>query len=245
MSGRVDNLLETLESEFQHGRIAGLDRNRTLHRTATGQAVTMMASEQLAAFDLKQESATTVEAFGDHPFGRSCLAAVRLIATGVRCIEVELTGWDSHINNHELQCGKAAILDRALAATMRELVSRDLLDDTIVFCGGEFGRTPNINPASGRDHWPHGFSTLLAGGSLRRGYVHGATAADPDPEKLKSDSNQPFDVNAITENPVSVPDLHATLLHALGVDHEEEMLTPVGRPLKWSDGSIVKELLQN
>ena len=105
--------------------------------------------------------------FGDDPFGRGCLAGIRLIERGVRCVEVELGGWDSHVSNHELQTARAQQLDPALAATLAELERRDLLDDTLVFCGGEFGRTPRINPAGGRDHWPHGFSVLLAGGKLR------------------------------------------------------------------------------
>ncbi len=122
----------------------------------------MMSSEQLSAFDVKAEGAETMKRFGDNPFGRGCLAGVRLLSAGVRCVEVELSGWDTHINNHQLQSAQAKLLDVALAATLSELAKREMLRDTIVFCGGEFGRTPQINPAEGRDHWPHGFSVLLA-----------------------------------------------------------------------------------
>jgi uncharacterized protein (DUF1501 family) len=119
-----------------------------------------------------------------------------------------------------------------------------MLADTVVFCGGEFGRTPQINPAGGRDHWPHGFSTLLAGGGFRRGYVHGETAANPDLEHLLQDKGKPFDPTLVTGQTVTVADLHATLLRALGIQHTDEQLTPIGRPLRWSDGVVVQELLE-
>jgi len=240
---RLGPLLGTLENEFARGRLANMNRDRTLHLDATQRAVSMMASEQLSAFDVSEEGQETLARFGDNSFGRGCLAAIRLLSVGVRCVEVELEGWDSHINNHEIQVARAKTLDTALAATLQELVARDLMDDTILFCGGEFGRTPLVNPAGGRDHWPHGFSTLLAGGKLRRGYVHGSTAVNPDRELLTSQGKEPVDPMKITENLVSVPDLHATLLHALGIDHEAERTTPIGRPMQWSDGHIVHELL--
>ncbi|QDV22284.1 hypothetical protein Q31a_05680 [Aureliella helgolandensis] len=245
LTQRLDVLLGTLEDEFQRGRLANLNRQRTLHQTATENAVRMMSSDQLTAFDVQQESASTVDKFGDNAFGRGCLAGIRLLSAGVRCVEVELGGWDTHINNHELQSSKARVLDAALAATLSELHARDMLNDTIVFCGGEFGRTPQINPAGGRDHWPHGFSAVLAGGNFRRGYVHGATAANPESDIINRKGNATVDPQKITENIVPVPDLHATLLRALGIDHEFEMQTPVGRPLRWSDGQVVTDLLQS
>ncbi|MEM8732771.1 MAG: DUF1501 domain-containing protein, partial [Planctomycetota bacterium] len=237
MDARLNRLLGAVEDEFLRGRLSNMDQSRTLHRKATNRAVNMMHSEQLAAFDVKQESKATLDQFGDHEFGRGCLAAIRLLKAGVRCVEVELSGWDSHINNHELQYGQAGILDKALAATLQELEAREMLEDTVVFCGGEFGRTPSINPASGRDHWPHGFSTLLAGGRFRRGHVHGATAANIDPATLRG-PGQSIDPLKLTEDAITVPDLHATLLKALGVDHEFENMTPIGRPLRWSDGNV-------
>ena len=144
-------------------------------------------------------------------FGRGCLAASRLIEVGARCVEVTLGGWDSHINNHSLQASACETLDPALASLLKRLEERDLLDSTLLVCGGEFGRTPTINPAGGRDHWPHGFSTLLAGCGFRRGAVHGATAANP-----KLDRDKPLDdVSDVT----TVADVHATILSALGVDY--------------------------
>ncbi len=241
MASRVGPLLAAVEQEFQRGRMADLDTNRTLHQTATRRAVRMMASEQLDAFDITKESASTRAAFGDSQFGRGLLAGIRLLEVGVRCVEVELSGWDSHINNHELQSGNAKILDKALAATMKELAARDMLDNTVVFCGGEFGRTPKINPAAGRDHWPHGFSAFLAGGRFREGHVHGQTTPNLDAEQLKNASKLPQ--QQLVSDPVTVPQLHATLLAAIGINPEDERTTPIGRPLRWSDGEVVDSLL--
>jgi hypothetical protein len=236
-------MLQVVEREFQRGRLSQLDQQRTGHQAATARAATMMTSQQLDAFDIARESSSTVDRFGDSAFGRGCLAAVRLIETGVRCVEVELAGWDSHINNHQLQADNAKILDSGLAAMLAELEARDLLQDTVVLCGGEFGRTPLINPAGGRDHWPHGFSLLLAGAGFRRGHVHGATDPNPDPESLKNRSEGSFDPTLITQDPVTIADLHATILTALGVDSQESIVTPIGRPLKWSDGKAIASLL--
>lgn len=235
-------LLNTLEAEFQQGRLTALDRQRTQHQTATQRALQMMSSKQLEAFDITQESSSKLQAFGDSAFGRSCLAAIRLLQTGVRCVEVELSGWDSHINNHQLQSTQADTLDKALSATLIELAERELLDDTIVLCGGEFGRTPIINPAGGRDHWPHGFSLVLAGGKFRRGYVHGQTNPKPDVAIMRGERG-PIDPRQLTEKTVAIADLHATILVALGIDHRDLQQTPIGRPLAWSDGEIVPELL--
>jgi hypothetical protein len=235
------DLLEMFEQEFQHKRLSELEQKRTLHQSATQRAAVMMDSAQLSAFDISSESQSLQQSFGETPFGRSCLAAVRLLATGVRCVEVELNGWDSHINNHQLQSANASILDKALAATLSELDRRGILDDTIVVCGGEFGRTPQINAAAGRDHWPHGFCMALAGGPFRRGFVYGATDPNPDwkrPEGAGSEETPP-----VPENPVTVPDLHATLLRALRIDPADIQMTPIGRPLAWSEGKILNELL--
>ncbi|MCA9268803.1 MAG: DUF1501 domain-containing protein, partial [Planctomycetales bacterium] len=190
-------------------------------------------SEQLKSFDVSNEPQSLQDEFGDTPFGRSCLAATRLIEHGVRCIEITLGNWDSHANNHEFQAGKVKILDPAFAAMLRELKRRDRLDSTIVICGGEFGRTPTINPLEGRDHWPSGFSIALAGGGIAGGQAIGETS--PDGEKLDYDD----------ECNTRVQDIHATVLHALGIRPELEMATPIGRPMKLSDGRIQKRLLKN
>jgi len=232
---RVADLYKVVESEFQRGRLKELEKSRTLHRTATDAALRMMSSEQLEAFDVSKETKENLEAYGDSAFGRGCLAAARLIEVGARCVEVTLSGWDSHINNHNTQAARCETLDPALASLLKRLDQRELLDSTLVICGGEFGRTPSINPGAGRDHWPHGFSILLAGCGIRRGAVHGATPADPklDPEKPR--------VDLVDE--VTVADIHATILTSLGVEYDEELETPVGRPILRSEGTPIQTIM--
>lgn len=225
---RLDSVA-MLEKTFASGRLANLESERTLHRTSIERAQRLMSSEQLAAFDVSGLPAAEREAFGDSPFGRGCLAAIRLIEAGVRCVEVTLRGWDTHIDNAEGQATQLAILDPALSALIRGLKARDLYDDTILLVGTEFGRTPKLNLTEGRDHWPHGFSVLLGGGGLRGGIAVGET----DPAGEKQD----------TEGAIRVEDIHATILRRLGIDTSEEVITPIGRPIKISDGRVIQELV--
>jgi len=217
--------LNVVDAQFAQGRLANLDERRTLQRAVVQQAVRMMSSDQLQAFELKDVPRAEVEPFGDTPFGRGCLAAARLIEVGVRCVEVTLGGWDSHVANHELHTQRKRELDPAFAALIRYLRERGRLADTIVVCGGEFGRTPQVNPAGGRDHWPHGFSLALAGGGLPGGQVIGET--DPTGGKLAYDAG------------ISVAYVHASLLHRLGINPAHEIRTPIGRPVKLSEGRVV------
>ncbi|MDA8743606.1 DUF1501 domain-containing protein [Rubripirellula amarantea] len=232
---RLDDLYNVAESEFRRGRLAKMETDRTLHQTATKSAVRMMSSEQLDAFDVSQESKSTLAEFGDSAFGRGCLAASRLIEVGARCIEVTLGGWDSHAANHSLHESRCGILDPALASLLKRLEERDLLDSTLLVCGGEFGRTPKINPAAGRDHWPHGFSVLLAGAGIRRGSVFGGTSPDP-----KLDPDKPLDD---VDLPVTVADIHATVISSLGLEPEIELQTPIGRPMKRSEGQPIAAIM--
>lgn len=228
---RLERRLESLsvvERAFAAGRSPDLDETKTLHQLSMQKARKMMTSEQLNAFDVSKATAAERDAYGDTPFGRGCLAAVRLIQTGVRCVEVTLNGWDTHANNFEGQATQVKILDAAYASLIRDLKKMGLLDSTIVICGGEFGRTPKINNVGGRDHWPHAFSMLVAGGGFAGGRVIGAT--DPQGEKQEP------------ESPVLVEDLHATVQDLLGIDYEKEIMTPVGRPMALSKGEPVKAL---
>lgn len=220
--------LDVLEQSFAAGRIADLEKTRTLHRTSIERARRLMSSDQLAAFDVSVAPKAEREAFGDTPFGRSCLAAVRLVEVGVRCVEVTLSGWDTHINNHEGQAKQLGILDPALAALIGLLKERDLYENTIVMVATEFGRTPKLNLAEGRDHWPHGFSVLLGGGGFRGGFALGET--DPAGE-----SQDPA-------GKVRVEDIHSTIFSQLGIDYEYELMTPIGRPIAISDGRVIREL---
>jgi uncharacterized protein (DUF1501 family) len=218
--------LNVVESAFARGRVK--TAAATLHRKTVANARSMMTSEQLAAFDVSREPESLRNAYGDTPFGRGCLAARRLIEVGVRCVEVNLGGWDSHVNNHEIHAKLAPTLDAALSALLADLSARDLLRRTIVLCGGEFGRTPAINRLDGRDHWPHGFTMLLAGGGLRGGVALGQT----DPEGGRT-----------LKDPYEVADLHATVLTALGLDPAHEELAPIGRPIKLSEGKPIASLV--
>lgn len=230
MNSRMQDV-DILERSFAQGRVPRLDESVTQHRQTMGRALKLMSSEQLAAFDVKRTSAAQRAAYGDTAFGRGCLAALRLVEAGVRCVEVTLGGWDTHVNNHALQRKRLEILDPAFSALLIDLKARSLLESTVVVCGGEFGRTPRLNPLEGRDHWPYGFSMAVAGGGFRGGRAYGAT--DPAGEK-----KQPSD-------PVQVEDLHATILHSLGINPAKELVTPVGRPLALSEGRIIRSLLRS
>ena len=218
--------LDVVENAFARGRKSCVEG--TLHRETLSRARQMMGSEQLKAFDVSREPLALRRSYGDTPFGRGCLAARRLIEVGVRCIEVTLDGWDSHVNNHAICRERLAVLDPALSALVRDLRERGLLERTLVVVAGEFGRTPAINPLGGRDHWPNGFSVALAGGAIRGGRVIGET----DPEGKKDPAN-----------PVRVGDLHATLLTAVGIDPKKLHQTPIGRTVRFSDGDPVAALL--
>ena len=228
---RFDQRLESLsvvEKSFSRGRIKKL-AEKTAHSSTIERAVKMMSSEQLAAFDLKSLPEDEQSYCGDTPFGRGCVAAARLVEVGVRCVEVTLRGWDTHANNHDFCTANKKILDPALAGLIRYLKERSLFEKTMVVVGGEFGRTPQVTPGTGgREHWPHGFSMVMAGGGLPGGHVVGET--DPEGSRIKFAQGTP------------VENVHATILHRLGIDFERELDTPVGRPMKISEGVVIKEL---
>ena len=218
--------LEFVDRAFVRSRARQADA--AVDRKTLAAARAMMTSEQLSAFDVKEEPAELLARYGDTPFGRGCLAARRLVEKGVRCVEVTLRGWDSHFDNHATHKQLVKILDPALATLIQDLRERGMLERTVVMCGGEFGRTPKINPLAGRDHWTTGFSMAVAGGGLAAGRVIGET----DPEG----GGQPTD-------PHSFADVHATVLTALGIDIKTEYISKIGRPLKLSDGTPIKQLL--
>ena len=219
--------LDIIESAFAKGRKKQVDA--TLHRKTIADARKMMSSEQLKAFDVSRESQLVRKSYGDTPFGRGCLAGRRLIEVGVRCVEVTLSGWDTHTNNHAIVRDNLKTLDPAFAALIRDLREHKLLDRTVVLCAGEFGRTPTVNPAGGRDHWPTGFSVALAGGGIRAGQIIGATDPEGKPEPAK---------------PVTVGDLHATILSAVGINPAKTIQTPIGRTVKFAEGKPIEELIE-
>lgn len=224
-SGRRADL-EFIERQFATGRGRQLESLAT--RTTVSSAQAMMASEQLAAFDIGAEPEELRASYGDSAFGRGCLAARRLIEVGVRCVEVTLAGWDSHFDNHETHRERISVLDPALATLIRDLRQKALLERTVVLCMGEFGRTPRVNALDGRDHWPHSFSAAIAGGGLKGGTVVG----NSDPEGGRN-----------VEDPHSIADLHATIYEVLGIDIAKEHISRAQRPIAISEGTPIEGLL--
>ncbi len=184
-------------------------------------AIRLMRSEDLVAFDLSREADDLKELYGKNPFGQGCLLARRLLEHGVRYVEVSLGGWDTHNANFVNVPEKAAILDAAFATLLDDLEQRGLLRDTLVVLATEFGRTPEINANEGRDHHPQAFSCVLAGGGIRGGCVYGTT--DERGER-------------ILDKPVSIPDFNATVAHALGLPLEQQLFSPSMRPFTVAAG---------
>ena len=178
----------------------------------------------MKAFRLDEESPGTREAYGRNPFGQGCLLARRLVQAGVTFVEVRSNGWDTHQQNHDKVATLAQHVDPAFANLIRDLKEHGMLGHTLVVWMGEFGRTPKINPSAGRDHYPKVFNVALAGGGIRGGQVIGASS--PDGSEVK-------------DHPVTVPDLMASLCHALHVDATKEVQTSIGRPIKVVDGGKV------
>jgi uncharacterized protein (DUF1501 family) len=219
-------LLERLEGAgFE--RVGGADRVRD-HRALYEQTAKMILSPHMRAFHLDEEPAPIRDAYGRTPFGQGCLLARRLVQSGVTFVEVRSNGWDTHQKNHERVGKLAEQVDPALAALVNDLKQRRMLERTLVVWMGEFGRTPKINPNAGRDHFPKVFNVALAGAGIKGGQVIGASNADG---------------TEVKDHPVTVPDLLASVCHALKVDPNKETMTPIGRPIKIVDsGKLVREL---
>jgi uncharacterized protein (DUF1501 family) len=183
-------------------------------------AIKLMKSQDLAAFDISKEPDAIKASYGDDAFGKGCLLARRLVERDVRFVEVSLGGWDTHQDNFTRVPQRTAILDRAMSALIQDLSSRGLLEETLVVLATEFGRTPKINQNNGRDHYPKAFSCLLAGGGIRGGSVIGRTDA--------KGAN-------VVSNAVSIPDFNATIAYALGLPQEEIIYSPSGRPFTVAD----------
>ena len=194
------------------------------------EAVRLMKSEDLKAFDLSLEKKSTRDSYGSDSFGQGCLLARRLVQHGVRFIEVDYGGWDTHDDNFGRIATLAAVLDKALAALISDLDSRGMLDTTMVVLATEFGRTPTIQAArnNGRNHYPQAFSCLLAGGGIKGGVKFGKT--DDEGREVEDDM-------------VEVPDFNATIAYGMGMDLEKKVMSPSMRPFTIADkGKPVKSL---
>ncbi len=190
-------------------------------QTALTDAVKLMRSPALEAFEVRKEKPEVLEKYGDSEFGRSTLLARRLVEKGVRFVQVNRGGFDVHSNAFPAMKDHGDVMDPALAALISDLAESGLLKRTMIVMLSEFGRTPKINMTMGRDHHPGVFSCLFAGGGVKGGQVIGSSDADAMSPK---------------DRPVKVSHLHASICHALGIDPNKEVMTPLQRPMKLVDG---------
>ena len=195
-----------------------------------------MQTEAPEVMDLSGESESTLELYGidEEPtdnFGRQCLMARRFAESGVRFIQCTHSyKWDQHTNLERDHSNNAREVDKPIAGLIKDLKSRGLLEDTLVLWGGEFGRTPMAQDGTGRDHNPHGFTMWMAGGGVKSGFSYGET--------------DEFGYHAAIDK-VHVHDLHATMLHLLGIDHERLTYRYAGRDFRLTDvhGRVVKDII--
>jgi hypothetical protein len=208
LRARFDRGLRALDTSEA---MAGLDR---FHR----QAIEMLHSDRVrAALDVSREADGLRDDYGRTPLGQGALAARRLIEAGARFVTLGVGGWDTHGDNFRaLRDRLLPPLDKALAALIRDLSARGLLDETIVVCAGEFGRTPRVNGSAGRDHWSRSMAVLLAGGGIPGGAVFGATDERG---------------SAPCQDACSPDDLAATVFRRLGFGPRHEVSSAGGRPI--------------
>jgi len=208
-------LLEQVEARFvQEVRAPAAEA----HHAGLDSALRLMRSGQSEAFNLGAETRAARDAYGDHDFGRGCLLARRLVEAGVAFVEVYLSNWDSH--ERKVAEGTRDLMtqvDMGASALVGDLRSRGLLDTTLIIWMGEFGRTPRLNQAGGRDHYAKAWTTLLIGGGIRGGRVVGSTDAQGA---------------EVTERPISTNDFMATVCSLLGIDFRKQVMTPGGRPIR-------------
>jgi hypothetical protein len=232
------DLLGELNTEYE--RAHGADPQMEA-RIQSFELAYRMQLEATDAFDISKEPESIREMYGSTVQARQLLIARRLLERGVRvvqCYHGDVQPWDSHELIEENHRSLAGQVDQGIAALLTDLKQRGLLKDTLVICGGEFGRTPAVEiPAPGtqgkgrgRDHNHYGFTVWLAGGGIKGGHVHGAT--------------DEFGYRAV-EDPVHVHDLHATMLHLLGFNHEKFTYRYSGRDFRLTDvsGEVIKNIL--
>jgi hypothetical protein len=195
------------------------------------EAISLLTSGDLQAFDLTRETDGDRDRFGQNSFGQGCLLARRLIENNVRCVEVSYGGWDMHSNiyNGDALPARAGVLDQGMGNLIKDLKERDLLKDTVIVLTTEFGRSPQLNANGGRDHHPAAFSSVLAGGGIKGGQFYG-----------KSDA---AGVN-VDEDGVEPAELNATVAKVLGLKLDEVIHSPTGRPFTVAhDGKPITKLI--
>ena len=226
------------EVNHEHLALAGADQALE-GRISSFELAFRMQGTMPEAQDVSSESEATKKLYGiDNPvtanFGRQCLMARRFLERGVRFVQVTHSDsevqWDQHSNLYKGHAKNAAEVDKPIAGFLRDLRARGLLDDTLVIWGGEFGRTPTAQGTNGRDHNPHGFTMWMAGGGVKKGFAYGAT--------------DDYGYYAM-EDKMHVNDLHATILHLLGIHHEKLTYPYAGREYKLTDlaGTVATGIL--
>ncbi|MBI3209358.1 MAG: DUF1501 domain-containing protein [Candidatus Solibacter usitatus] len=220
---RIGRRREILNEFNQAWRTVDTEAKLNSYSPAVEQAYNMVYSEKvLKAFDIHAEPEKMRDTYGRTQIGQGLLMARRLVENGVRAVSVWMGGWDTHSNNFtSLKSKLLPPLDMGFGALVADLDQRGLLENTLVVQIGEFGRTPKVNKQAGRDHWPKAFSVVLAGGGMKRGTVIGAT------DKHAAE---------VTDRPITVEDLSATIFTALGVDIHALNHTPEGRPIAVVNG---------
>ena len=226
------DLLREINAEHQH--VGGRADPRLEARIQSFELAYRMQIEAADAFDISRGAgATSAACTATHVHGRQTLIARRLLERGVRFVQLwhgASQPWDNHANIKATSASSSKEIDQPVAALLLDLKQRGMLDDTLVIFGGEFGRTPVTEGDGGRDHNPFGFSVFLAGGGVKGGTAYGAT--------------DDFGFNAV-EDVVHVHDLHATILHLLGFDHEKFTYRYAGRDFRLTDvqGQVVRGIL--
>ena len=219
---RRRSLLATVDQHFRSMETSdALDSMDAFYQHAYKLISSQQARE---AFNLEAEPAALRDEYGRNEAGPRMILARRLVESGVRFVSLTTGGWDHHDNIKTGIESNMPRTDQAIAALIRDLDRRGMLDSTLVMITTEFGRTPKINPTGGRDHWPRVFSSVIAGGGFKQGYVHGSSdALGGEPEN----------------DPVSVADLATTIYHQIGINADKELMAPGDRPIEICDGGTV------
>lgn len=227
---RFDRRRSMLESVDSHFRSMEKSDNIDAMDSFYQKAYSLVGSEEArSAFDLQKEDDKMKDRYGRNTAGLRMLLARRLVESGVRLVTLTYGSWDMHDRINQGIASQSPAFDQALATLLTDLDERGLLDTTLVMVSSEFGRTPKVNKTDGRDHWPKVFSTILAGGGIKRGFVYGssdALAAEPE------------------ENPVDVQSFAKTVYGQLGINADKELIAPGLRPVEIVDGgSVIQEIV--
>ena len=224
---RRRSVLEIVNTDFNSKQSAdSIDAVNYFYKRAYSLIGDKNASE---AFDLSKESDSLRDKYGRNTAGARMILARRLIEAGTRFVTLTYGGWDMHNNIANGMKSQLPAFDQGFASLVEDLDDRGLLDSTLVCVVSEFGRTPKINGTAGRDHWPKVFSTIIAGGGIKKGVVYGSsnpTASEPE------------------ENPVNIEDWAATIYDRLGIVSDKELMAPGDRPIEIVvGGKLIKDLI--